>query len=203
MKRKHFALLSSALMMVISYSLALAQEVCVDKSLFVNISSERVRAVQVGLIVAMANASPEEQGGQGAAIQLFFADAAAPYVIDTEKLSRAQSSKLNGYLKKEFRYTLSDVQRLQTQDAVFNAEGQLLEPPGILWLHYVFGAEIYACNVCVEETLAAIGIDVEAEGFSLSAYMIPEATVMTPNKFGVLYDREVDSCSTSAAVISY
>jgi hypothetical protein len=197
MMYKFLAMLAGALMMVLGTSLGVAADCGPEKSLFVNIASERVRAVQVGLLVAMANASPEDSdmGGQGAAVQLFFADAAAPYVIDLEKLSNPQRSRLNGYLKSEFGYQVDDVERLQSQDPMIDGL------PGILWLRDTFFARIFACSLCVTETLHAIGIEIGPE--ELADYMIEGAEMMTPPAFDVIYDSEADGCTTSAAVISY
>lgn len=177
---------------------------CPEKSLFVNISSERVRAVQVGLMVAMANAGGEELAalggaGQGAAIQLFFADAAAPYVLDLEQLEAdGKLAALDTYLRDEFGYGIEDVARLQTQQPVTD------QLPGILFLQQGYDAQVYACTLCVMETLGAIGVVFDPDDpATLMPYLIDGTVLMTPDQFSVIYDRKQRGCDTAATVISY
>ena len=199
MIHRYILLLIGALLITLGSSLGVAQEItCPEKSLFINISSERVRAVQVGLLVAFANAAPPEMegvNGQGAAVQLFFADAAAPYVIDSDKLSHSQRHRLDGYLRKTFGYGISDVERLQSQNLMVDGL------PGIFAMRDMFGAQVFACSLCVSETLHAIHLEVD--GLELMDYLIEGAELMTPPGFSVIYDIETEDCSTKAAVISF
>ena len=205
MSFKRLALFAGAVLMLFGASAGFAAKDCPEKSLFVNISSERVRAVQVGLLVAMANAGGEELAplggaGQEAEVQLFFADAAAPYVLDLGTLDEDQANALEVYLISEFGYGVADVARLQEQNPVDDGL------PGIFFLQneppYGYGAEVYACTMCVMETLAAIDAPFDPEDPStLMPYMIEGAKLMTPDGFHVIYDRR--GCGTTATVISY
>jgi hypothetical protein len=204
MLSKRFALFAGMLLLMQFVSPAgFAAKDCVEKSLFVNISSERARAVQVGLLVAMANAGGEELvgtaggAGQEADVQLFFADAAAPYVLDLDTLGAAQKEDLDYHLRDEFGYGVDDVQRLQEQDPVSNGL------PGIFFLRDEYGAGIYVCTMCVMETLGAIGVDLNQGPGAVLPYLIEGAKLMKPDGFSVIYDRKERGCSTSATVISY
>jgi len=182
-----------------------------DKSLLVNISAERPRGVQVALLVAFANAAGETMGGQpfggqGALVQLFFSDAAAPYVLDLTELTVDEVEALEEYLQAEFGYGIADLLTLQGGDP--DPNGQL---PDILTLQGM-GANVYACNLCVVETLAAVVEILEGNGVTTSidpedfeAYLLDGVEVMSPDKFSVMYDRteKKPRCDISAAVISF
>ncbi len=192
-------------MLFFSSSAGIAGELCQAKSLLVNISSERVRAVQVGLLVAMANAGGDELTplggpGQEADVQLFFADAAAPYVLDLDSLTVEQRAELDLYLDSEFGYGVDDIQRLQEQNPVDD------NLPGIFFLQdeppFGYAVDVYACTMCVMETLTDIGVAFEPA--DLSPYLIEGAELMTPDRFSIIYDRkEREGCRTTASVISY
>lgn len=198
---KSLVTFATAMLMLFGSSSAIAGQVCPEKSLLVNISAERVRGVQVGLLVAMANAGGEELAplggpGQEADVQLFFADAAAPYMLDLDALTDEQEAALDLYLTEEFGYGVADVARLQTQNP--GADGL----PGIFFLQDGYDVEVYACMLCVMETLGAIGITDPPDVFM---YLIEGATPMTPDKFSVIYDRKGSKgCRpVTASVISY
>jgi hypothetical protein len=202
---KSLVTIATAMLMLFGSSAAIGGQVCPEKSLLVNISAERVRGVQVGLLVAMANAGGEELAplggpGQEADVQLFFADAAAPYVLDLDALTDEQKDTLDLYLTAEFGYGVADVARLQTQNPVDDGL------PGIFFLQdeppLGYDVEVYACMLCVMETLGAIGI---IDPPDVSMYLIAGAEPMTPDKFSVIYDRKGSKgCRpATASVISY
>lgn len=201
---KKFAISASVVLMLFSSSAGFAAKDCPEKSLFVNISSERVRAVQVGLLVAMANAGGEELvataggAGQEADVQLFFADAAAPYVLNLDILSEAEIDALDQHLKSEFGYGVVDVQRLQEQSPPID------KLPGIFFLRDAYSATIHACTLCVMETLGAIGAAFDPDNpATVMPYLIEGAALMKPDGFYVIYDRKERGCTTTATVISY
>lgn len=205
---KKLAIFVVTMLMLFGAAAGFAAQDCPEKSLFVNISSERVRAVQVGLLVAMANAGGDEleaSGGPGqeADVQLFFADAAAPYVLNLSMLDQNQTDALNLYLSTEFGYTVADIERLQEQ----NPDDDDL--PGIFFLQdeppFGYSADVYACTMCVMETLGAIGAPFDPQDPStLMTYLIEGAELMTPDNFYVIYDRkDPKGCHPTAAVISY
>jgi hypothetical protein len=191
---RYVAVFAIALMATAANSVFADNECQPQKSLFVNIASARPHAVQVALLVAYVNI-----GVQKAEVQLFFADAAAPYVIDTEKLTKKQLLKLNIYLRKEFGYSISDILRLQG-GGFASSEGL----PTIKMLQELsFGAQVYGCSLCVSEALTAAGVD---PTLSLEDYLIAGASIISPDDFSAIYDQydTEGSCpKVSASVISF
>ena len=195
---RYFIALAIALV-TLSADAVFAENGCeASKSLFVNISSDRPNAVQVALLVAFANAGPEcfpgEEppecfGGQEAQVQLFFADAAASYAIDTSTLTKRQLRKLRNYLRKEFGYRIDDVLRLQGPANMDDPDlnGEL---PDIRTLQ-LFGTRVFGCSLCLAEALTAAGVEGidPNDPTTLMPYLLPDAEIIAPSEFYVLYDR--------------
>jgi hypothetical protein len=182
-----------------------------EKSLFANISTPRLRGVEVGLLVAWANALPADMGGQAAELHIFFADAAAPFGLRTEFLDE-YSKELNEHFKEEgFGYTVDDVIEVQTHDTVIGDYGP--DRISVAFLQDMYGARVYGCMKCLLETINAALSKVKPNPppdypvgpEALGDYLLPGVEVMTPMGFAVLYDRveRRPYCNVEAAVISF